>query len=178
MENNPLEALNLFEIMRSECRFVHGVKKSRIPNRIMMKFRILGLTSVLLVLISFVTFAQEHPKDPAAITAGKALFDGNCKACHRVKQKLVGPALAGFESRVPTISWVMGWVRNSSKVIASGDEYAVKIYNEYNKSQMLSFNYTDAQILNILAYVKSEAEKPDVAPQAAAGTGPATAAPS
>jgi mono/diheme cytochrome c family protein len=55
-------------------------------------------------------------------------------------------------------------VRNSSKVIASGDEYAVKIYNEYNKSQMLSYpSYTDAQILSILAYVKAEAEKPDVA---------------
>jgi mono/diheme cytochrome c family protein len=129
-----------------------------------MKFRILGLTSVLSVIISFVTFAQEIPKDPAAITAGKALFDGNCKACHRVKQKLVGPALAGFEGRVPSIPWVFGWVRNSSKVIASGDEYAVKIYNEYNKSQMLAFNYTDAQILSILAYVKSEAEKVEAPP--------------
>jgi len=143
-----------------------------------MKFRILGLTSVLSVLLVSATFAQEIPKDPAAIAAGKVLFDGNCKACHRVKQKLVGPALAGFEGRVPSIAWVLGWVRNSSKVVASGDEYAVKIYNEFNKSQMLPFNYTDAQILSILAYVKSEAEKVEVAPQAAAGTGPATGAPS
>ena len=144
----------------------------------MMKFRILGLTSVLLVLLSSVNFAQEIPKDPAAISAGQALFNGNCKACHRVKQKLVGPALAGFEGRVPSIAWVLGWVRNSSKVVASGDDYAVKIYNEFNKSQMLPFNYTDAQILSILAYVKSEAEKVEAAPQAAAGTGPATGAPS
>lgn len=129
-----------------------------------MKFRILGLTSVLSVLLVSATFAQEIPKDPAAIAAGKALFDGNCKACHRVKQKLVGPALAGFESRVPSIPWVLGWVRNSSKVVASGDEYGVKIYNEYNKSQMLPFNYTDAQILSILAYVKSEAEKVEAPP--------------
>jgi len=128
-----------------------------------MKFRILGLTSVLSVLLVSATFAQEIPKDPAAIAAGKVLFDGNCKACHRVKQKLVGPALAGFEGRVPSIAWVLGWVRNSSKVVASGDEYAVKIYNEFNKSQMLPFNYTDAQILSILAYVKSEAEKVEVA---------------
>src|SRR5258706_15948735 len=121
------------------------------PNLIVMKFRIPGLTSVLLVLFSSVTFAQEIPKDPAAISAGEALFNANCKTCHRVKLKLIGPALGGFESRVPSISWVLGWVRNSSKVIASGDEYAVKIYNEYNKSQMLSYpSYSDAQILSIL----------------------------
>jgi len=178
MENNPVEALNIFEIMRWECRFVPP-SKSWIPNRIMMKFRIPGLTSVLLVLISFITFAQEIPKDPAAISAGEALFNGNCKACHRVKVKLVGPALAGFDGRVPSVAWVLGWVRNSSKVIASGDDYAVKIYNEYNKSQMTSFtSYTDAQILSILAYVKAEAAKPDVAAAPAAGAGPATGEPS
>jgi mono/diheme cytochrome c family protein len=126
----------------------------------MMKFRILGLLSVLLVLISSATVAQEIPKDPAAISAGEALFNANCKACHRVKAKLVGPALGGVEGRVPSIAWVLGWVRNSSKVIASGDDYAVKIYNEYNKSQMTAFSsYTDAQILSILAYVKAENDK-------------------
>jgi mono/diheme cytochrome c family protein len=129
----------------------------------MMKFRILGLTSVLSIVVSFTSFAQEISKDPAVISAGDALFSGNCKACHRVKQKLIGPALAGFENRVPSVKWVLGWVRNSSKVIASGDEYAVKIYNEYNKSQMTAFSsYTDAQIMSILAYVKAEADKPDV----------------
>ena len=145
----------------------------------MMKFRILGLISVLLLLINSATFAQEIPKDAAAISAGQALFNGNCKACHRVKQKLIGPALAGVEGRVPSIAWVLKWVRNSSKVIASGDEYAVKIYNEYNKSQMTSFSgYSDAQILSIMAYVKAEADKPDVAAPVAAGTGPASGGPS
>ena len=67
----------------------------------MMKFRIPGFISALLVLISSATFAQEIPKDPAAISAGQALFNADCKACHRVKQKLVGPALAGVEGRVP-----------------------------------------------------------------------------
>jgi hypothetical protein len=53
-------------------------------------------------------------------------------------------------------------VRNPAKVIASGDEYANKIYNEFNKSQMTAFNtYTDEQIMSILAYVKSEANKVD-----------------
>jgi hypothetical protein len=50
-----------------------------------------------------------------------------------------------------------------AKVIASGDAYAVtRFMNEYNKSQMTAFNnYTDDQIMSILAYVKAEAEKVD-----------------
>ena len=132
----------------------------------MMKLQISGLAKlfalVLLITLSFSISAQEISKDPAAISAGGAIFDANCKTCHRVKIKLVGPALAGIENRAPSIDWIKAWVRNSAKVIASGDEYAVKIYNENGKAAMTSFtSYTDDQIMNILAYVKAEAEKPD-----------------
>ncbi len=128
------------------------------------------LTSVLLVFFSLSTIAQEISKDAAVIKVGEDLFNGNCKSCHRVKQKLVGPALAGVYDRAPSISWIKSWIRNSTKVIASGDAYAVALYTEYNKSQMTAFNsYTDDQIMSILAYVKSEADKKDEAPQVAAG---------
>ena len=163
--------------MTWRCRFVHFRIKGGILNH-MMKRLTFGLsacvTSTLVcLLLSFSLKAQDIPSDAAAITAGEALFNGNCKSCHRVKQKLIGPALAGVETRVPSIQWIYGWVRNSAKVIASGDEYANKIYAEYNKSQMTAFtSYTDEQILHILAYVKAEAAKPDAAPAAAAG--PAT----
>ena len=152
----------------------HSVKK-RLPKRVMMKDRLSDLvkllTLALFVTTSSTSFAQEIPTDAAAISAGEALFNGNCKSCHRVKQKLVGPALAGVENRAPSIAWIIEWVKNPAKKIASGDEYANKIYNEYNKSQMTAFtSYTDAQILSILAYVKSDAEKVEVAPVAAQQT--------
>jgi len=130
----------------------------------LLKFPVL----VLLVLTSFISFSQDISKDAAVIKAGEDLFNGNCKSCHRVKQKLVGPALAGVYDRAPSIDWIKGWVRNSSKVIASGDKYAVALYNEYNKSQMTAFtSYKDDQIMAILAYVKAEADKVD-APAAGA----------
>jgi mono/diheme cytochrome c family protein len=136
------------------------------------------LTSLILILFSLSTFAQEISKDAAVIKVGEDLFNGNCKSCHRVKQKLVGPALAGVENRAPSIPWIKSWIRNSAKVIASGDAYAVALYNEYNKSQMTAFNsYTDDQIMSILAYVKAEADKPDaqLGPQVTAdGGGAAT----
>lgn len=159
------------------CRFVR-FRINRLPKRTMMNEKLSGLLKfhllAVLVLSSFISFSQDISKDAAVIKAGEDLFNGNCKSCHRVKQKLVGPALAGVYDRAPSIDWIKGWVRNSAKVIASGDKYGVALYNEYNKSQMTAFtSYTDDQIMSILAYVKAEADKPDApAPgtQAAGGT--------
>ena len=144
--------------------------KKRLPKRVTMKKRLSDYVKLCALALFSLTFgvnsySQELSTDPAVISAGQALFNGNCKSCHRVKQKLVGPALAGVETRVPSLDWIKSWVRNPAKMIASGDAYANKIYTEYNKSQMTAFtNYTDEQILSIISYVKVEAEKPDAPP--------------
>ncbi len=132
------------------------------------------LTILVFIVQSFTSFAQEISSDAAVISGGQALFDANCKACHRVKTKLIGPALAGVYDRAPSMNWIKEFVRNSSKVIASGDEYANKIYEENGKTLMTSFSsFNDDQIMSIMAYVKAEAEKPDevVADGGGAATG-------
>lgn len=91
---------------------------------------------------------------------GAALFNANCTTCHAVKEKVIGPALKGIEQR-RSEEWLLKWVKNSQAVIKSGDEYAVKLYNDYNKTAMTSFSLKDVEIKAILAYVKTEAEKPD-----------------
>jgi mono/diheme cytochrome c family protein len=93
--------------------------------------------------------------DPAAIAAGDALFKANCAQCHAVNEKVVGPALGGITKRRP-ISWLIPWVKNSAKVIASGDEYAVKLYNENGKQQMPSFGLSDKEITSIISWVDSQ----------------------
>ena len=165
--------------MTWECRFVYLRIKRGVLNHMMKRsiscFSPCVIPAVICLLLSQSLQAQEIPSDPKVISAGEALFTGNCKACHRVKTKLIGPALSGFDTRVPSVKWVFDWVRNPAKVIAGGDEYANKIYAEYNKSQMTAFsNYKDEQILSILAYIKAEAAKPDAAPVVAGG---GTAAP-
>lgn len=129
------------------------------------------LATTLFIVLSFNSFAQEISSDAAVISAGQTLFEANCKACHRVKTKLIGPALAGVYDRAPSLNWIHEFVRNSSKVIASGDEYANKVYNENGKTLMTAFTgFNDDQINSIMAYVKAEADKPDeVAPVAAGG---------
>jgi mono/diheme cytochrome c family protein len=96
--------------------------------------------------------------DAAAIAAGDALFKGNCAQCHGINDVVVGPALAGITKR-RSVAWLIPWIRNSSKVVASGDEYAVKIYNEYQKQQMPSFQLSDEEIKSILAYITAEEGK-------------------
>lgn len=118
------------------------------------------ILSFVLASFSLSAYSQEIPTEPAAISAGEQLFNTNCKTCHRVQQKLIGPALAGVEQRAPSIDWIKSFVRNSSAVIASGDVYAVKVFNENNKIMMTSFPLKDEDIMNILGYIKSEAEKP------------------
>src|SRR5690606_8144617 len=62
--------------------------------------------------------------------------------------------------RAPSIDWLKSFVKNSAALIASGDEYANALYNEYNKTQMTSFStLKDEDIMNILAYVEAEAAK-------------------
>lgn len=134
------------------------------------------LVTLLLLLTSFVSNAQEISKDAAVIKQGEGLFNANCKTCHRVKEKLIGPALAGVDQRAPSIQWIKDWVHNSAKVVASGEPYAVKLFADYKGSQMTAFtSLTDDQIMSILAYVKDEETKVVAAPvttsQAAGGNG-------
>lgn len=129
----------------------------------------------LISLVSFTARAQDIPEDAASITAGTTLFNGNCKSCHKIHAESVGPALAGVYERAPSIDWIKGWVKNSSKVVASGDAYAVQIYEKYKKSQMTAFTtLSDEQIMQILAYVKAETVKGHevaVVPAPGSGTG-------
>lgn len=91
---------------------------------------------------------------------GQALFKANCAACHYASDKRgTGPGLRGVLGRIPGGDWKYNWIRNSSKVIASGDAYAVNRFNEYNQTSMTSFPaLTNEQIDEILSYVDSSVE--------------------
>src|SRR5690606_15847984 len=113
---------------------------------------------------SKVTSAQDD------IAAGKTLFQGNCAACHQVIRESTGPALAGIEERVPDRQLLHDWIRNNQKVLATGDKYFNDLYLKYNKTPMNLFNgWSDADIENILAYVKDEEKKAAAAPAVVAG---------
>lgn len=134
--------------------------------------RIILSFSLIFTLFIAINSAQAQddgiPTDEAVISSGEKLFKANCKVCHAVDQRVVGPALKDIHKRRP-VEWIQAFVKNSQKVIASGDEYAVKLYEEYNKTQMTSFDFSDDEILSIIAYLKVESAKEVVAAPTAGG---------
>ena len=101
-------------------------------------------------------YVPASPEEAEAIRVGDALFKANCTQCHAVNEKVVGPALAGITKR-RSIGWLVPWVRNSAKVIASGDAYAVKLFDDNGKQQMPSFpQLSDKEIKGIMAWITSQ----------------------
>lgn len=84
--------------------------------------------------------------------AGEALFKANCVQCHDINEKIVGPALADITKR-RSMKWIVPWVQNSAKVVASGDNYAVKLFNDHGQQQMPSFALTDKEVKDIVAWI-------------------------
>jgi mono/diheme cytochrome c family protein len=117
-----------------------------------------------LALHSFTVFSYTHPdidvNDAVVqerLKSGKALFRSNCASCHAVERNMIGPSLSNVWERWESQEKLISWTRNSQAMIASGDPYAVKIFNEWNKSVMSAFtNLDDDQILSIIDYIYAE----------------------
>lgn len=102
--------------------------------------------------------------------AGKALFNAQCAACHKLDAKATGPALRGVGDKYEK-EWLYKWIRNSAELIKSGDERANKIFNEYNQSPMTAFpQLSNADIDNIIAYTMEPVAAPAPSPQPLPGT--------
>ena len=115
------------------------------------------------------------PTDEAMVSAGAKLYNANCTQCHAINEVVIGPALKDIHER-KSKEWLIAWIRNSQQVIQSGDEYAVELYEEYNKTAMPAYPFSDEEITSILSYIKVESNKEPVQETAAAaGDGSAVA---
>ncbi len=141
-------------------------------------FSFVALVALSVTQVSQKSFAQasEIPTDAETIAAGEKLFTQNCKVCHNVQTKLIGPALANVYDR-RELPWIYAFVKNSTKLIESGDEQAVAVFNENNQIQMTAFDFfSDEEILSIVAYIKDQTENAPVEAATPAATDAATPA--
>ena len=109
-------------------------------------------TFLITIFLAFNASSQEDAIDPAIIASGEKLYNANCTQCHAINEVVIGPALKGIEERRER-PWLLSWIRNSQKMIQSGDEYAVALYEKYKKVAMPAYPFTDAEIISILEYI-------------------------
>jgi mono/diheme cytochrome c family protein len=104
------------------------------------------LLTLILTIFSYQLSADDVAK-------GEQIFKQNCTACHMITDaRLVGPGLKGITDKYEK-EWLIKWIRNSQELIASGDERAIKIYEEYNKTAMSSFYFSDEEFSDLFAYL-------------------------
>jgi len=120
-------------------------------------------TLILSLFLSFshILYAQEEETisfDESVVKNGESLFKGNCTVCHGIDDAVIGPALRDVHER-RNEDWIYAFIKNSQKVIKSGDEYAVNLYNQYSKTLMTSFDFSDEELNAILTYIKAESSK-------------------
>lgn len=122
-----------------------------------------------LVLVSMLTVAAVSAARAQDAAAGAAIFKQKCTACHALDKAVVGPALAGIDTKYDE-AFLIKWIKNAPSFIATGDPKAVAAAG-YSPAMMSAFpELSDNDIKNIIAYVKVGDPKP------AAGAADATAA--
>jgi len=156
---------------------VKNVKPMSKPLK--LRSSLLGITSIFFILLHISLYGQDAPADSTGtgselnqelVAAGETLFKNNCQVCHEIHEVKVGPALANVTDRRP-VEWIKSFITNSQKVIQSGDEYAVNLYNEYNQTLMTSFDFSDEELNSVIEYIKSETIKGPPQPEVTAVTG-------
>ncbi|MCU0391006.1 MAG: cytochrome c [Thermoflexibacter sp.] len=95
--------------------------------------------------------------EPEILSLGEELFNGNCKQCHAVHAKVVGPALANVSER-RTVKWLIKFIKFPQKTIEKGDKYAVALYKQYQQFMPNHDFMTDEEINAILSFVEHESQ--------------------
>ncbi|WP_342645822.1 cytochrome c3 family protein [Mucilaginibacter sp. CSA2-8R] len=131
--------------------------------------------SVLLVAGLATMGLSAHAQADAA--KGEALFKAKCTSCHKLDQRMTGPALGPTITSETDDKWLTKWIQNNQALIAAKDPKALKVYNEYNQAGMNVFTeLSDGDVANIITYVRTEYKKMQAAPAGGAAAGGAAAA--
>ena len=83
---------------------------------------------------------------------GEVIFNSICSACHKLDQKLIGPALIGVTKR-RTPEWIMNMIMNPEQMVKKNAQ-AKKLHMEYT-SPMVNQGLTEAETRSILEYFRS-----------------------
>ena len=92
------------------------------------------------------------PVDEAMAAEGKALFEGNCSACHQLEDRYVGPPLKEITAR-RSPEWIMNMIMNPTEMLEK-DPIAKALLAEY-LAPMANQNISREDARKILEYFRS-----------------------
>jgi cytochrome c2 len=94
--------------------------------------------------------------------AGQQIFDSLCTACHTIGGgKLIGPDLAGVTSRREE-SWLIRQIKEPDRLLAENDPIATQLLQEANNIPMVPLGLSDADVIAVIAYMKSTEQQANV----------------
>ena len=87
---------------------------------------------------------------------GRMVFESNCQVCHRLNEKLVGPALHDIFERRDSL-WIVKHIKNAEKHRDSGDSLAIQIYEDYYRIEHTAFEkMPDSTLVKLVTYLIEE----------------------
>lgn len=112
------------------------------------------LTLNLFLLSTLSSFAED----------GAAIFKTKCTACHSIgKGVVVGPDLKDVHNRYDE-KWLGEWIHSSQGMVKKNDAKAVELFKKFNQIPMPDQDINEADLSSLLAFIKTESEKPAAAP--------------
>src|SRR5579862_4291193 len=76
---------------------------------------------------------------------GEAIFKSKCTACHKIDQRMTGPALGPQLTSETDDKFLVKWIENNQALITAKDPKALKILNDFGGASMTVFpDLTDA----------------------------------
>jgi cytochrome c551/c552 len=97
----------------------------------------------------------------AETEASAALFKTKCTGCHTFGQGIrVGPDLKHVTDR-HTRSWLIAWIKSSTKLIESGDPIAVALFRAFKEQRMPDHELSDVQIGALLDFLATNGPDAD-----------------
>lgn len=85
--------------------------------------------------------------------SGQWLYEAHCHSCHKPVDNMTGPAIAGARERWQGRGSLHEFVRDSQRMIRSGNDHAVSLFKKWNRTVMPPNDLTDEQIDKILDWV-------------------------
>ncbi len=85
---------------------------------------------------------------------GKKLFEDNCADCHSIGEgTVVGPDLKNITQK-RSEKWLIKFIKSPESVIEGGDKEAKELYEEFDEEFMPDQDLTEAQIKEIITFIK------------------------